>query len=148
MVPNLSRRSLAVTVLGGITVTGAANYGWRQYKTRNYLDLRILGRNRSDEATDIAVTVLEDGDPTYEQTAELEPAGDDEHRDEQHLPGPWIKQHEPYSLEITALGESVALSNEEIIDQLEDAGWGVESVRVTAVVTENRTLETNVESRE
>ncbi|KMT45843.1 hypothetical protein EL22_26900 [Halostagnicola sp. A56] len=94
------------------------------------------------------MTILEDGDPVYEETAELEPAGDDEHRDEQHLTGPWIKLHGPYSLEITALGESVTLSNEEIIDQLEDTGWGVESVRVAGVVTEDRTLETNVESRE
>ncbi|KMT45804.1 hypothetical protein EL22_27410 [Halostagnicola sp. A56] len=60
-----------VTVLGGVTATGAANYGWRQYKTRNHLDLRLLGKNRSDESADIAVTILEDGDPVYEETAVL-----------------------------------------------------------------------------
>ena len=142
----LSRRSFVAFVLGGVSLFSASGYGWRRYSRRNYLDVRLFGSNRSNEPVEVSVTVREGGDVFYEQTAELGAAGDDRQTDEQHLPGPWIKRPGPYSLQISAVNEAKELSNEEIIDRLDETGWGTERVNVEIVITEDRALETNVTS--
>ncbi|WP_076610467.1 hypothetical protein [Natronorubrum thiooxidans] len=45
---------------------------------------------------------------------------------------------------LSAVSESIELTNEEIVDRLGEDGWGVKSVNVKIVITEDRTLETNV----
>ena len=142
----LSRRSFVAAVFGGVSIISASGYGWRRYSRRNYLDLRLFGYNRANEPVDVSVTVLEEGDVFYEQTAELGAAGDDRQTDEQHLPGPWIKRPGAYSLQISAGNESMELTNEEIIDRLDQPGWRSERVNVEIVITEDRALETNVTS--
>ena len=140
----MSRRPLMYAVLAGTITSGIGGYGWREYSRRNHLDLSLIGENRSEEPVDLSVVVLENGDLFYERTGNLEATRDENSNDTQHLAGPWIKQRGRYSLQISAVSESIELTNEEIVDRLGEDGWGVKSVNVKIVITEDRTLETNV----
>ena len=146
MVVEMSRRSLVFAILGGVTITGATGYGWSEYRRRHHLDLSLIGNNRSNEPVELSVTVLEDGDVFYERTDDLGATGDEQQSDVRHLAGPWIKQRGRYSLHISAVDESMELTNEEIIDRLGETGWGVKRVNVEIVITEDRTLETHISS--
>ena len=140
----MSRRSLVYAVLaGGITIS-IGGYGWNEYSRRNHLDLTLIAKNRSNEPVELSVVVLENGDLVYERTDNLGATGNENSNDVQHLAGPWIKQRGRYSLQISAVSESIELANEEIIDRLGEDGWGVKDVNVEIVITEDRTLETNV----
>lgn len=142
----MRRRSLVLAALGGVTITGIGGYGWSEYSRQNHLDLSLIARNRSREPVELSVVVLENGDLFYERTDDLGAVGDENPSDVQRLGGPWIKHTGQYSLQISADSESMELPNEEILDRLGEDGRGVKPVNVEIVITEERTLETNVSS--
>ena len=150
MAPDRSRRSLVAAVLAGGIATSIGGYGWLEYSRRNHLDLRLTVENRSDEAVKLSVVVFENGDILYERTDNpycIEGRADDDSVHERHIAGPWIKYQGQYSLQLSAVNESLKLTNTKIIDRLGSDSWGSKAVNVVIVITEDRTLETNVLSQ-
>ncbi|MCU4744429.1 hypothetical protein [Natronoglomus mannanivorans] len=151
MRPSISRRSLLAGTLGGVGVLASGGYAWNQYATRNALQFRPLeGHNESDEPVTLTVTASSDGTEVYEGTYDLAPAGDERGEDTRYLAGPWIKHPDEYSLRVATDDEEfvLVLENSEIIDRLEDTGWGSECARVTITVTDAGTLESAVATSE
>ncbi|WP_254864081.1 hypothetical protein [Halovivax gelatinilyticus] len=146
MVLTTRRRTLALGALAGGSLLGTGAYGWSRYASRNHLDMDIRAVNRSDEPASVSVLVYEDGAVFYERDDEIGPAGGERPPDERYLGGPWIKRRGAYSLEISAVGETVDLPNEAIIDRLTETGWGPESVETDIVIADDRTLDVVVES--
>ena len=148
MVAELTRRSVAVAVLGGAILAGVGGYSWNEYTRRHHLDLSLIGRNESSQPVELSLVVLEDGDVFYERGDKLGATGEENPSDEQQLAGPWIKQDGRYSLEISAVGESMKLSNEEILDELGAVGWGVKRAHVEISITEDQSLAVSVSSED
>lgn len=145
MSPRTSRRSLVVGAAGAVGALVTGSYAWNQYDTRYYLRFRPLEAvNESDEPAALAVTVAGDLEEGDERIYDLEPAGHEDGRNDRSINGPWIKRSDEYSIRVRLDGEELVLRNREIVDRLDDSGWGSDCARVTLTVTPGRTLESRV----
>ncbi|MCU4925229.1 hypothetical protein OB905_04405 [Halobacteria archaeon AArc-dxtr1] len=138
-----SRRTLLGGALGGLLALGTGAYAREQYVRRN--DLRfdpLVARNDSQEAVEVVITAGRNLDDGYEQTVELEAAGED--GDEMSIAGPWIKHARAYAIRAETGDDVLVLENEEIVDRLAGSGWGPDTAAVTVVVTPDGELESEI----
>lgn len=143
MAPDIDRRSL-IAGIGGLGAVATGGYAWTRYATRDHLQFRPLeGVNNTDEPVELVVTALSDGTGEYERTDDLEPGAD-----AKSLAGPWIKHADAYSLRARTADAELVLENREIVDRLDDAGWGSDCAHVRIVVTEDGDLESRVRPSE